>query len=184
VIVCRAVNPNKLREVAARLRECEDRVASPDFAVLYPLVLDQGRYVLRTFKKDFGADELDDIILGFLLRKVDAVVEAEDPVKFLWVVLPRAAVSRKRKKDAGHLELTDERAERVVGSDGRQPEVNIALGEMQQLLDTLSVRDREILLAVGSGEEPEEVAAVFHTSRANVYQIVSRFRRRFKREES
>jgi len=148
------------------------------------MVLREARRIIGSYSKDFGADGLDDIASQFLVDKLDALVEADNPARFLATALYRRACSMKRRKDAQHLELTERHADGTAGADGRKPLLELELEEAMIALNSLSTRDREIILAVASGHEPEEAAEAFGTSRANVYQVISRFRRRFKREDA
>lgn len=180
VVRSRAVSNAKVfREVAAGLRQCQDRYGSPDFGKLYDLAMKEGRRILGSFRKDVGEEGIEDIISDFLLRKLDAIVEADEPDRLFRVALRNSACSLLRRKDAQAVELGDEAA----GADGRQALVRLELGEASSELGTLSIRDRDIVCAVVMGEDPDEVAAAFKTSRANVYQILSRFRRRLQKEE-
>lgn len=147
------------------------------------MVLREARHAIGSFEKDLGKDRIDDIASQFLLDKLDALVEADNPQAFLATALYRRAVSLLRRKDAQVVELTDLHADRTAGTDGRKPLLDLELEEARLALNSLSRRDRELILAVASGHDPEEVAREFRTSRANAYQIISRFRRRFKREE-
>jgi len=170
------------REVVARVREAENRYACPEVGQLYEMVLREARSILASFRKDLGPDGIDDLASDFLSEKLGALVEAENPAGFLKIALYHRACSMLRRKDAKLVELTERHADQAVGADGATPLQFLELQELRLALNTLSVRDRQIVLAVGEGEDPDEVAAAFGTTRANVYQIVCRFRRDHKRE--
>jgi DNA-directed RNA polymerase specialized sigma24 family protein len=53
------------------------------------------------------------------------------------------------------------------------------LVELELFLDTLSARDQQILLALGNGEDPADIAEAFTTSSDNVYQIRKRAKERY-----
>jgi DNA-binding NarL/FixJ family response regulator len=48
----------------------------------------------------------------------------------------------------------------------------------------MAPREREIVVAVAMGEDREELARSYNTSRANIDQIVSRARRRLHGEDA
>jgi DNA-directed RNA polymerase specialized sigma24 family protein len=54
--------------------------------------------------------------------------------------------------------------------------------DARDALDELSERDRGIVVAAGLGEDREEIAKAFGTSRGNVDKIVSRLQKRFRGE--
>jgi DNA-binding NarL/FixJ family response regulator len=77
----------------------------------------------------------------------------------------------------------DERHRRL--HELQEAETGVVITEVADLLATLTPREREVVLAVASGERPEDLAAQLKTSRANIDQIVSRARRslRMRRDE-
>ncbi len=171
------------KAVRAELCSSGDPRHSPKFHKLYELATRDGRRILSSFRRIAEADR-DDLIHDVLVRVLDHLLDAqvENPRAFFATALTRDATSafrtEKRRNELVSVHLPEAHPHETHGrSDGRD-QLLIQL----QALESASPRDQQILIALGLGEPPQEVAHAFGLTRANVDQIVSRFRRRFRRD--
>jgi RNA polymerase sigma factor (sigma-70 family) len=166
------------REVMELLRASRNPRRSPHFRRFYGLAVRDGRQFLASFRKRFGDALIDDLIHDVLADALDPVLAADNARAFLRVTLWNAARDRVRRKATRvEPEPPVERLEHDKVADGA--ELREFVLDARDALAGLCERDRQIVVAVGLGEDREEIATVFGTSRANVDQIVSRARKSF-----
>lgn len=162
------------REAALRVRQDKDQ----HLPRLYELALEDGPRLLARFQRRLGDDRVVDLVHDLLATKVDAIVAAEEPRALFCTALQRRAISWLRRGDAAVAEEAPESASGKEDESDRQR----FLIDARAALEGLSDRERAMAVAVALGEEREEIAREFKTSRANVDQILSRIRRRFASE--
>jgi DNA-directed RNA polymerase specialized sigma24 family protein len=171
--------------VVAEIRRARDPHASPALGRLYDLALKDGLAALASFHgldTDARGDLVRDV-LAAKLREIVAPTTGEPRALFLVAVRRRAidGTRRARVRADGATTLADMDAQRREMSDA-EGDLLLAI-DVRRLLATVSRGDHDLLAAVFSGEDRDEVAQRFGTSRANVDQKVSRFRRRLRWEE-
>lgn len=170
-------------ELVECIREDGDSANRVHMARLYALAVADGIGFLKSFRSQLGEDRLRDLIHDLLAERLDVILAADEPRAYFCIALKRKAISWVRRGDA-------EVAEDLPGSwrggeaDGTLEEARRAfVMDAREALGRLSARDRGIVVAAGLGSEREEIAREFNTTRANVDQIVSRFRKRFEEGE-
>lgn len=173
------------QDVVARIQEAPNRYRSPHVKQLYALAMSDGGIILRSFQKKLGTDRIHDLIHDVLASALDAILDAESPRAFFSVALKRKAIDWNKRGGAS-----------VVGRDPWQEDAGPADGgggfgkteaidhafviDARNALAMLPERDRDIVHAVGQGEDREVVAREHRTSRANVDQIFSRTKKNFR----
>ena len=165
------------KKAAARVRESKDHLPR-----LYELAREDGPRFLARFQRRLGDERILDLVHDLLATKADAIVQADEPRALFCTALQRRAVSWLRRGDAAVVEESP--ASRGTGATGGEDEHERQrfLVDARAALEELTPRERGMAVAVALGEEREDVAREFKTTRANVDQIVSRIRRRFAQE--
>lgn len=167
----------------AEIRQASDPMLSRATGRLYRLALSEGIVALAPMTA-LGEGDREDIASEAFIAKLPALLQANSPRGlYLTIVTNRARDHlrglRRREERARQLEQAA-----VQPIAGQSDEARATQIDGQRALQALSPRDRDVVLAVWHDEEREEVAARFGTSRANVDQIISRFRKRLLRGDS
>jgi DNA-directed RNA polymerase specialized sigma24 family protein len=157
---------------------------------LYKVAQKDGPSLIRSFEKDLGAAVLEELTHALISEKLAEIVQAENPKAFFRTALVRRAISWRRRGDAVVAAVpTEPRVPKPVsGSTGHaqgrdfdeEAEHRRFVHDARVILESLSERDRQIVIAVGLGEAPEAIAREFRTTRDNVYQIVRRCRKQLE----
>lgn len=146
-------------------------------AELYRMAIEDGRAALKRMTPRLTDEDADDLVHEFLASRLNHVVEAGNPRGLFIVALCRHAgrslgKSRRERPDVATT------AGRVEGAQPQTPEVATEVRlDGHALLASVSERDQDVLIAVGLGEDREDIAAAHGLGRAAVDQIVSRFRK-------
>lgn len=154
---------------------------SRHMAQLWEYCRQDGLRALASFSQ-LGPDAREDLIKDVLVAELESILKADrNPRAYFLTTLRNRAIDWKRAP-ASRMDPEPE-----AGSAGDTPTTNdeerqVFRLDAHDLLASLSERDREILLEVAAGEEREDIAERYHTSRANVDKIVSRARKIFQEE--
>lgn len=161
------------------VRQAPSPAESPALARLFELAIQVGAVKLSKFRQ-LGEGEREDLVREKFLDLLPGLVAASNPWGLFVTAIVHAAIDARRRK------LT---AEKHEGEILRTAEAHAASRDEVAMAETLdmqacftgfSPRIQQILRAVAEGEERDDVARVFGTSRANVDQVVSRARKRWK----
>jgi RNA polymerase sigma factor (sigma-70 family) len=178
-------------EVAELIRQEGGPLKSRAVTQLYRYAQADGPLMIRSFERQLGQEVLAELTHALFAEKLDAIVAADSPQAFFKTALRRRAISWLRRGDS------------VVASEAPQPGMATPLSgapgvtaqgrnidedaeqrrfvlDARMLLNSLSERDRQIAVAAGLGEDREEIARTYSTTRANVDQILSRLRKQLK----
>jgi DNA-directed RNA polymerase specialized sigma24 family protein len=176
-----AVAGSDAEEARKRWRGLVERVLaalspdeSPAFGELYLLAIADGLRVLRGFRA-LSEEELRDVVAEKFVREWASILTADRPRAYFLTAVKRAAISALRKK--GTAGKHQEALLSVADDAARTEDDTVTTLELAARLRRLSPRDQQIVRAVHSGEDREEVALCFRTSRANIDQICSRVAR-------
>lgn len=145
---------------------------------LYEIALVDGRSIIGSFRAQLGEDRLIDLIQDLLAERLLAIVASENPKAFFRTALIRRAISWRRRGDASVVEEPASNPVHDAEIDERERPAFVL--DARAIVESLGERDREVAVAVALGEDRDELAARFKTSRANIDQIVSRVRARLK----
>lgn len=158
--------------------------SSPHVRRFYECSVEQGRFLLRSFRQELGDDRLDDLIHDVLVGW-ETITETE-PSPHAWFerCLVNRAISWKRRPaaevvadDAGawdaHASPDDEERRQIDRMHARQ-----------FFLERLTHTERSIMSALEFGHSREQIAEALGKSRPNVDQIISRLRKRLRELES
>jgi RNA polymerase sigma factor (sigma-70 family) len=168
-----------------RLRGAADPYSHPDFAELWTLACQDGPIALESFRRCGKLDgaRIADLTRDLLLDALPAILHAVSPQAYFVAAIENAALSWLRRGSARVASLENETAARdgaETAAASHDPVAWIAAGDFMR---TLSERERSVLVAVAQDEDRDEIASALGLTRANVDQIVSRARRRFRRED-
>lgn len=176
--------------MAELIRQEGGVAASRSVLRLYKFALQDGPRIIHSFKKELGATVVEELSHALIAEKLAAIVEAQNPKAFFRTALVRRAITWQRRGDATVAATPDESIspKPVAGSTGHTQGRDIGeeaerrefVHDARLILDSLSDRDRQIVVAVALGDDREAVARAFGTTRANVDQIVSRVRKLLK----
>jgi len=169
-------------EARDRWNETLDRLRSGDtsaYAALNEIATSLGRAILArrfpTIPKDVRDDLIQDVMVSLYRR-----YQSWAPDRALFVVaVIRKALDYVRGPDEPPVGRSDDAGDDPIGQlPGSHNVEGEVLGriELTELLARLSPRDRQIAVAVALGENRDDVAASFGTSRANIDQIMHRIR--------
>lgn len=170
-------------EIIEALRAAPDPYECSELSRLWALALEEAPRALAGFR---GSGKLDDeriadLTKDFLVEHLRALLDAVSPRAYFIVALQNAARSWLRRGSSTV-------AEGVPRDEGGR-EDPAALTDYAHLIDardflrTLSQREYDVLVGLVNGADREELARALDISRANVDQIVSRVRRRFRAGE-
>lgn len=168
------------RTLAAQIRVAESPWSCEAVGRLFELAEALGRLVLASHRDAFGEDAIVDFVRDFLSRKLLELVQQENPRGAFVVWVKRAMISLRRRGDARVVEEPTAQADHGAGTGNTRAASAEFVLDARAMLSRLSERDRQ---AVAVGEEREDIAARFRTSRANIDQIVSRVRVRWQRQQ-
>ena len=168
-------------EIIEALRAAPDPYECPELAQLWALALEEAPRTLARFRGPGRLDDerIADLTKDFLVEHLHALLEAVSPRAYFIVALQNSARSWFRK---GSSTL-------ALEEPGGAGEVPAAVADPTQLIDArdflrgLSEREYDVFVGVANGADREELARALDISRANLDQIVSRVRRRFRMEE-
>lgn len=171
--------------LATRLRETAIPFEQPEFAELWALACEEAPRILASFRRSKRLDDerIADLTGDLLLNELTSIVGATNPQACFVTCLVNAARSWLRRGDSRVA------AAREVGgshdaSQPASPAPDHALRiDVADFMETLSARERDVLIGVGNDVDRQVLARLLGNSRANVDQIVSRAVKRFKREE-
>ncbi len=154
-----------------------DRTRSPRFPEFYVLAVRDGAKFLASFRASLGDERIHDLIHD-VLADADTILRADTPRALFYTALKRRAISWKRRGDAPVVETppVEVATEHAHAVEARRAFVLDA----QAAFDALPDRERLIVAAAALGEDRETIARDLRTTRANVDQIVSRARKRFR----
>jgi hypothetical protein len=162
---------------AIRVEGLANPLVSRHFGELYVFALEAAPKMLASFRQIDDAAKVD-IAVEVVTGKARSLVEADTPYGYFRVAL------RNRATDVLRADVRIEREPREGLAGGfeaaRIPNVETLIDE-RRALDACSDRDRDILIALGLGETPRDVARLYRMTPDSVYQILSRFRRRHGR---
>jgi DNA-directed RNA polymerase specialized sigma24 family protein len=172
------------RQVAARIRTHPRDLEA--LATLYRYAVAEADYVLRRPRfKEIAPGDRDDIVHDVLAEKHDVIVAADSPAALFRRCLVNRAIDILRRWQARQVSA-------APGKDGEgtsipepsvpppQP-ISVDLRAVTAELLEGDQRHAQIFYAVVVLEEtPNVVAAAYGETVANIYQIVSRLRRRLK----
>lgn len=171
-------------EITAVLRAAPDPYACAELGQLWALALEEAPRVLASFRVAGKLDDerIADLTRDFLVEDLRAILEnAVNPRAYFVVAIQNSARSWLRRGSA-RIAPTDYEA-----AKGREPRAASAdpaeLIDAQDFLRGLTERERDVLAGLAAGVDREELARALGTSRANVDQIASRVRARFRRED-
>lgn len=149
-------------------------------------VYELARKEARTALASFGGIEADglDLVHDLLATRLKEIVHAESPRALFCVALKNRAIdrvrSRERELDAmgdSNVSPPQEDGIRRDRDGAAETEERIETMHLKKVLAALPPRDVEILVAIHSGIDREELARAYSVSRAAIDQIVSRARR-------
>lgn len=153
---------------------------SPHLPDLYRLAAQDGERLLgRRFRSISEADRRD-VVHDVLAVALERILLARTPRALFLVSLANRATSLVRRRSPALGSKEDyATAEKQRAGDSTQDEV-VALREIEELLDGWPIRDVKIFVGAVRGENREELAVQYATSRANVDQIVCRLRQHLR----
>lgn len=170
--------------------EALERLRNDDtsaYAQLYSMARSLGRAILARKFPGIPADARDDLIHDVLAHLLQ-LDHAPQRGLFIVALVNRALdyVRRAdfaRRQDPVSQSRDDESDDPLHAfADGDDVEARaLARDEMSRALASLPERDRQVVTAVALGEDRDEIAARFGTSRNNVDQIVVRVRKKAAR---
>ena len=171
--------------LVAEIRTASDPYGSRATSRLYDVALKDGVAALARFR-GLDSDERGDLVRDVFTEKLRAIVGhgVDNPRILFLVAVQRRAIDRTRRlrvRQEGAAVLRDEAAQQQELASGEDHRLTAI--DARRALAGLSERDRDILLLVFAGEDRDEVARRFGTTRANVDQKISRFRKRLRGEE-
>ena len=160
--------------VVERVRACGDPLLSPALSELYALAMRDGLETLAGFGR-LNEQEREDIVAEKIALRLTQIIEADHPRRFLLSIVKRAANSALRRKNT--VDKYEADLAFVAEGTARTEDDTLTSLSLADRLMHLSSRDQQVVRAVHLGENREDVARRFGTSRANVDQIVSRVAR-------
>jgi RNA polymerase sigma-70 factor (ECF subfamily) len=146
------------------------------------------RYCARRLDSDHeGAADVVAEIYTTAWRRVDSLLDADDPTKWLYGVARKTLANRYRSRNRW-LRLVS-RVEQTTSPDGQNPaddvEVRISLDKLRSAIADLDPADRDLLaLAVWDGLSYEDIADVAGISAAAVRSRLYRVRQGLKAQIS
>lgn len=174
-------------ELCALIRETGGLAKSPHVAELYGYALRDGKRTLRSFHQ-LDEHRREDLIHDALAKALPQIVSSETPKALFTVTVRRIAIDRfRREARTTRNEIADDKlvAHQADGTPDSATviDANKALEDVRRRADNrLTPRERDVLFAVAYGEDRDVIARQYDTTRVNIDQIVSRARRKLKRE--
>lgn len=170
-------------EVVEVLRAAPDPYECPELAQLWALALEEAPRALASFRRGGRLDDerLADLTKDFLVAHLHALLGAVSPRAYFIVALRNSAHSWFRKRSSAiALHPPGEAEDDEITAPVLDP---AELVDARDFLRCLTEREYDVLVGVGNGADRDELARALDISRANLDQIVSRVRRRFRMEE-
>lgn len=175
-------------EAAARLRGLprEERWRSKDVVRLFELAPTIAKRTLAGHWTRIGPEDVEDLAKDLLAQNlhgfldVDPSTHGGSAAVYFQQALRNRAVSWHRRMS--RLEGDPDRALARVSALAAEENSGSAGAEVDQILSRLTPLEREVFAAIQAGEAREAIAERFNTSRANIDQIVSRARRRLRKQ--
>lgn len=164
-----------------KVREHRDPFSSPHLPELFSRAKLDGAKRLASFKDQLGSAQIEDQIHDTFFRILPELMNAEHELALFLVALSRDTISLIRRKDS--VVVKDVESEESAGELIEADFEPVFRLDAQSFLAGLPLRDRSILIAVGEGEDRETIAREHKTTRANVDQVVSRARKKFREED-
>lgn len=171
--------------LAARLREATDPFQHPEVADLWALACAEAPRRLAKFRRAgrLDDDRIADLTRDLLVDALRSIINAANPQAYFIAALTNAALSWLRKGSSAVRSADEhEGARQSPHTTTAAPDHAFRI-DVADFVQTLSQREYEALLGVAYGEERKELARRLRISPANLDQIVSRARRRFRQEE-
>lgn len=172
-------------QIVVRLRRAGDPYGDPAFAELWALACEDGPAALESFRRSGKLDDarIADLTRDLVIDALPAMLEAVNPHAYFVAAIVNAARSWLRRGSARVVSPDD----RSAAHDETHPAA--VAPDLESWIDasdfmlTLSERERSVLQALAHGEDRDAIARALGLTRANVDQIISRARRRFRRED-
>ena len=170
-------------EIIEALRAAPDPYECPELARLWGLALEEAPRALASFRGPgrLDDDRIADLTKDFLVEHLHALLDAVSPRAYFIVALQNSARSWFRKGSSTI--ALDAPGEDGAGEDPAAVADPAQLIDARDFLCGLSEREYDVFVGVANGADREELARALDISRANLDQIVSRVRRRFRMEE-
>jgi RNA polymerase sigma factor (sigma-70 family) len=169
-------------EVVAQIRQEGGPLKNRAVMQLYRYAMEEGPRILSSYRREFGDAVIEELTHALIAERLhDIVTKSDNPKAYFRTALVRRAISWARRGDAAVVEQPSDTAPAwssgATGPANEETDRQQFVHDAQVILDSLSPRDQQILVAVGLGEDRDELARMFQTSRANIDQIVSRARK-------
>jgi RNA polymerase sigma factor (sigma-70 family) len=174
-------NDEEWHRLVEQVRGASSPTESPVLPLLYTLAMETGRKVLRAKFPRLSEADHEDVLSEKFTRALPAIVGASRPRNFFIKVIVRATLDAQRRLQTRDRYIAKETHKLVESQPGRSDDTQAETLAMRACLQSFSQRDQQILRAVYEGEDRERVAQLYRTSRANVDQIVSRAKERWRR---
>lgn len=174
-----ADNDEEWHRLVEQVRRASSPTESPALPQLYTLAMETGRKVLRAKFPRLSEADHEDVLSEKFTRELPAIVGASRPRSFFITVIIRATVDARRRSQTRD-RYAKQTHKLVEPQPGRGDDTQAETLAMLACLQSFSQRDQQILRAVHEGEDRERVGQLYGTSRANVDQIVSRAKERWR----
>lgn len=175
---CASASSNdRWREAAEGVRAAPSPWESESFGELYLLAKSEASLVLRTFRTMDDARR-EDIALGALVEKLPEIAAADRPRAYFRTVVLNDAISWTRGDRARVAETPRTTRAYVEGPLDEEEMRAIYRLDVCGALESADERELAMLLADAEGVAREDIARAHGTTRANVDQIISRWRRK------
>lgn len=174
------------REAAERVLSAQGHARSAAFAEFYALAEVESQRVLQRFPPHLR--EMD-LMHDLLAEHSEEVLRARSPRSYFCTALSNRVIDALRAQKVRNLDTPA-----AQDPSGGEPSVESLAApgtevthdgrdfviDARDALSSLTPREREVLAAVGYGEDRDELARLYGTSRENIDQIVSRARRKWR----
>lgn len=163
------------RRIVEEISATDPPLRSHALVSLYQLACADARAALRSFSTHIR-EQAEDLAQDIVFEKLGALIAAPNPRALFYTAVRNAAIDLQRQharrpRDEDPIEQLpslDAAVESHVGA-------RLELARAQALL---TPRELDIFVAIAAGEERDDIARAFGTSRANIDQLVSRARKR------
>jgi RNA polymerase sigma factor (sigma-70 family) len=175
-------------EAAAKLRGLprEERWRNKDVVRLFELAPTIAKRALAGHWTRIGPEDIEDLAKDLLAHNLHGFVDVDpstyggSAAAYFQQALWNRAVSWHRRMS--RLEGDSDRALARLSAQPFEESSESAGAEVDQILSRLTRLEREVFAAIQAGVAREAIAERFDTSRANIDQIVSRARRRLRKQ--
>lgn len=169
-------------EVVELVRGAADPTASRHLPRLWALAQAEATRSLGALNDRLGKALVEELVWDLLAAELPAIVGAANPRAYFIRAICNRALSWIRSPRSMALPLDDGRVSRTPGAGVESDPVFLI--DARAALARLPARERDVVTSAALGIDRDEIAAMFGTSRANVDQIVSRVRRRFREDDA